>query len=76
MALDVIPTPISPEVVNKYLDKLDKRGEPYQFLTNIRSPHKIDLELNRDGAADALTITLNSDGTWVASHVLIVGEEI
>jgi hypothetical protein len=76
MALDVIPTPIRHTAVVQYLEKLDQRGEVYSLLATVRSPHKLELELNRDGAEDALKITLNVDGTWFAEHVIVVGERL
>lgn len=76
MALDVIPTPIPHYAVNQYLDKLDQRSEVYSFIASVRSPKIIDLQLNRDGADDALTIKLSADGTWTAEHVLVIGEKV
>lgn len=81
MALDTIPTPVSHQTAALYMAKLDERGETYGF--NVTSPTfvargevgPIGLVLYREGSDDPLTLTLNMDGTWVAEHLLVVGEQ-
>jgi len=75
MALETIPVVLSHDNVQQYLSKLDERGESH-FLQaeSIVRGKPIKFGLWRDGAADGLTIELNPNGTWNASHVLVVGD--
>ena len=75
MALDVVHTPIPPAALREYLGMLDARGETYEFLVNSTATSaSLSLGLCREGCEDAMTVTLNMDGTWTAAHVLVVGE--
>lgn len=81
MALETISTAVSHDTVQQYLLKLDERGETYGF--NVTSPAVVGrgkfgplvLSLHRDGHEDALELTLQTDGTWHASHVIVVGDK-
>lgn len=76
MSLDTIDTPVTHAVVQKYIAKLDERGEVYSFnVSSTPQPGKaIMLTLIRDGSDDPLEIRLDSNGQWSASHVLVIGE--
>jgi len=78
MALETIPVVLSHDNVQQYLSKLNERAEGYGFdvsETAVRG-RPIKLQLWRDGEAeDALSIELNPNGTWTASHRIIVGEK-
>lgn len=77
MALDTIPTPVSPDVVQKYLKQLDDRGETYGFNVNStpQAGKPVVMTLYRDGCDDALELHLAANGTWGATHVIVVGEK-
>lgn len=81
MALDTLSTPIAHSLVTEYLDKLDERGETYEFLvTSADAPQRgkrgaLGLVLHREGTDDPLTIKLHPDGTWTAEHLIIIGEQ-
>jgi hypothetical protein len=78
MSLDTLPVAVNHVTVKNYLDKLDERGEIYSFVVTNENVGKntrpLVLTLNRDGTDDALELRLLSDGTWSATHVIVVGE--
>lgn len=72
MQLDTIPVRLGPTEVRAYLDKLDERGEVYSFLID----GDLVLSLEREGSNDCLRIHLGSDGSWFATHVVVVGNKL
>jgi len=79
MTLDTVKTTLFPETLAAYLTILDSRGEVYSF-TDASSLGQHDegtvtLELDRDGQADSVQITLLRNGTWSMTAHLVVGEK-
>lgn len=72
MQLDTIPVRLGPSEVRAYLDKLDQRGEVYSFLID----GDLILSLERENSNDCLRIHLGGDGTWHATHEVVVGEKL
>lgn len=75
MSLDTVPVTIGPAAVTAYLNKLNERGEVYGFAVYSGSD-PLKLELQRDGSDDPLVLHLHSDGTWTATSVLVVGDQL
>lgn len=85
MALDTVGVTIPHHTVRDYLNKLDERGETYEFIVGGTGGGVVpigggnpplELSLHRDGTDDPLTIVMRDDGTWYAKHVLVVGERL